>query len=317
MTYSFRPAQRSEAKPLIGLYSESGCGKTYSSLLLARGFVGPQGRIGMIETESGRGEAYADPREYPEIGGYDVLPLRTDFSPKAYGEALTAAEDAKLGALIIDSASHEWEGAGGVLSMAAALQASGKKGPLVWQQPKLDHQRHFMLRFMQTSVPLVILNMRAKYPMREVKNGNSKEWVRSEILDPKQADDILFEMFVHGWIGPDHNFNLTKCTAKSLEPVFRTGQPISLETGRSLAAWAAGAAPAVSISSPSNEAAKSDMAPSKLAELLMEAENAAKGGLSDLKRKWAQFNKDEKAALESHRPTLLETAKRSDETALA
>ncbi len=106
MTYQFRPATRSEAKPLIGLYSESGAGKTYSALLLARGYVGPEGRIGMIETESGRGEAYADPTEYPEIGGYDVLSLRDDFSPQAYGKAITAAEQAGLGALIIDSASH-------------------------------------------------------------------------------------------------------------------------------------------------------------------------------------------------------------------
>src|SRR5215472_5863573 len=58
MNPGFRPATRAEAKPLIGLYSESGCGKTWSALLLARGFAGPLGRIGMIETEAGRGEAY-------------------------------------------------------------------------------------------------------------------------------------------------------------------------------------------------------------------------------------------------------------------
>src|SRR5262245_20948635 len=113
MTFSFRPARRSEAKPLIGLYSESGCGKTWSALMLARGFVGPAGKIGMIETESGRGEAYADVLP----GGYDVLPIRENLSPENYGRALTIAEQAKFDALIIDSASHEWEGAGGVLGM--------------------------------------------------------------------------------------------------------------------------------------------------------------------------------------------------------
>ena len=72
MSFSFRPAERSQAKPLIGLYAESGCGKTYSALLLARGFVGSAGKIGMIETEAGRGEAYAD----IVPGGYDVASLR-------------------------------------------------------------------------------------------------------------------------------------------------------------------------------------------------------------------------------------------------
>jgi hypothetical protein len=304
MSYQFRPAQRSEAKPLVGIYSESGCGKTYSALLLARGFVGPQGKIGMIETESGRGEAYADPREYPEIGSYDALSLRQDFSPAAYGQAITAAEGAKLDALIIDSASHEWEGAGGVLSMAAANQASGKKGPLVWQQPKLEHQRQFMLRFMQTSVPLCILNMRAKYPMEEKVIGGEKKWVRSEKLEPKQADDILFEMFVHGWIGPDHKFNLTKCTAKSLEPVFKTGQMISVETGRALAAWASGAK-AAPVAEPKSEP---EGTPSYRNRILEEAEDAAAKGREAIKVFMGRISADSRASLEPHRQRLWDKA---------
>src|SRR5262245_38507303 len=133
MPGGFRLAERSQAKPLIGIYSESGCGKTKSALLLARGFVGPAGRIGMIATEGGRGEVYV---EEPPIGRYEVRPIRGNFSPEEYGKAITEAEQAKLDALIVDSASHEWEAAGGVLSMAADNQAKGTKGVLVWQQPK-------------------------------------------------------------------------------------------------------------------------------------------------------------------------------------
>lgn len=230
---AFRPATRSEAKPLIGLYAESGCGKTWSSLLLARGYVGPSGKIGMIETEGGRGEANVG-RE--PVGQFLVRPIRQNFSPQEYGKAITDAEAEGLDALIIDSASHEWEGAGGVLSMAAANQANGVKGVLVWQQPKIDHQRHFMLRLMQTPIPLVIVCMRAKYPME--KKGS--DWVRATTLDPKQADDILFEMFVHGWIGQDHKLHVTKYTLPELKTVVRDGEPITIETGQRLAAWAKG-----------------------------------------------------------------------------
>ncbi len=228
MAYQLRPASRSQAKPLIGLYAESGKGKTYSALLLARGFVGPEGRIAMIETESGRGEVYADD---PAIGGYDVLSLRETFSPAEYGAAITAAEQAKVNALIIDSASHEWEGAGGVLAMAAANQAAGKKGPIVWQQPKMDHQRHFMLRLMQTPVDIVIVCMRAKYVMREVPDPRSgkKVWARDEHLSPKQSEDILFEMMVHGWIDDAHALHVTKLTRKDLAEIFVDGQPITIE----------------------------------------------------------------------------------------
>jgi hypothetical protein len=239
-SFSFRPAQRSNTKPLIGIYSESGCGKTWSSLLLARGFVGPLGRIGMIETESGRGEIYVgvDP-----VGDYLVCPIREEFSAVNYGSAISAAETAGLDALIIDSASHEWEGVGGVLSQAADNEAAGRKGPLVWQKPKISHQRDFVLRVMQTPIPLVILNMRAKYTMEEKTVNGKKEWTRSQDLSPKQSEDILYEMFCHGWIGKDHAFHVTKYprVIGGFDQVLRDGEPITLETGRRLAAWASGA----------------------------------------------------------------------------
>ena len=237
---AFRTARRSEAKPLVGLYAESGKGKTWSALMLARGFVGPKGRIGMVETESGRGEVYADTLP----GGYEVLPLREDFSPRTFGEAITAAEAAGLDALIIDSASHEWEGVGGVLHMAAMNQEEGKKGPLVWQKPKIDHQRHFLGRLLQTPIKLVIVCMRAKYPMEETVKDGKKEWTRSKTLEPKQSEDILYEMMIHGWIDEEHRFNVTKYTRPDLAQVIKNHEPISIATGEALARWAHGGAAA-------------------------------------------------------------------------
>jgi hypothetical protein len=290
MNSAFRPATRSEAKPLIGLYAESGCGKTWSALLLARGFVGPNGKIGMIETEGGRGEANVgrDP-----VGQFLVRPIRGDFSPMEYGKAITDAENENLDALIIDSASHEWEGAGGVLAMAAANDAAGKKGVLVWQQPKINHQRHFMLRLMQTPIPLVIVCMRAKYPMEQ--NGNN--WVRSKVLEPKQAADILFEMFVHGWIDEAHNFHATKYTVPEVAAVIKDGEPISVTTGERLASWAkGGAAPAE----------QSDSEQIEAQDKILEA--AAKLGTASLAAQWKLVPAHLKTALESakdrrHKPT--------------
>ncbi len=295
-TFAFRPARRSNAKPLIGIYSESGCGKTYSALLLARGFVGPTGRIGMIETEAGRGEAYADKKDYPEIGGYEVLPLHDDFSPEAYGNAIGLAEKANppFDALILDSASHEWEGQNGVLQQAAAREASGVKGQLIWQKPKIDHQRHFMLRFMQTPIPLVILCMRAKYPME--KKGN--DWARSTKLEPKQSDDILFEMFVHGWIDADHKFHITRAGAKALEPVFGGGQPISLQTGEKLAAWSRG-----------------ERSEDRYTQLFHDAEDVAEKGLLKLKAWWKALPGDDYLLLKDQAKRLQGIAKKADQAA--
>lgn len=292
MTLTVRQARRSEAKPLIGLYAESGAGKTLSALYLARGFVGPTGKIGMIETESGRGEAHVDSIE----GGFEVISLRDDFSPRTFGEAFTLAEKSGWDALIVDSASHEWEGIGGVLHMAAENQAAGKKGPLVWQAPKIDHQRHFTGRLLQTPIKLVIVCMRAKYPMHEDQKNGKKEWVRSTVLEPKQSEDILFEMFVHGWIGrEDHAFHGTKYTRPELANIIRSGEPISVATGEALAKWAAGgkAEPSeykailLAIQAAENEAQIKSLKP-KIGKLTgMEREDAIKAAterLDDLKR---------------------------------
>lgn len=235
----FRPARRSEAKPLVVLYAPSGAGKTLSALLLARGFAGPKGRVGMIETESGRGEAYADdPRLAP---GYDVFSIRDTFGPEKYAEAIREAAAAKLDALVIDSGSHEWNAAGGVLDLAAQNQSAGKKGVLVWQQPKMQHQKNFVLPLLTTPIPLVILCLRAKYPMIEKKDASGKkEWIRSEELEPTQADDILFEAFVHGWIDREHRLHVTKLTRADLSTAIYDGEPITIETGARLAAWSRG-----------------------------------------------------------------------------
>lgn len=310
MNTAFRPATRSEAKPLIGLYAESGCGKTWSSLLLARGYVGPGGKIGMIETEGGRGEANVG---IEPIGQYLVRPIRKDFSSEEYGKAISEAEQENLGALIIDSASHEWEGIGGVLDKAAKNMAAGKKGPLVWQEPKISHSKNFMLRLMQTPIPLVIVCMRAKYPMMQVKKDGKMDWTRSETLEPKQADDILSEMFVHGWIDQEHKLHVTKYTLPELANIIKDGEPISIETGRALAQWAKGGS-----ASPGNNAAAT-AAPSKAPdatggaaepvapEMLLADDSltlAAKKGKSALHTAWLNLDKAEQRALKERLDTV-------------
>jgi len=245
-----RMAQRTNAKPLIGFYSPSGGGKTTTALLLARGFVGPNGKIAMIETESGRGEALVDAViDDQAIGKYRVWSLPEDdkeskregFSPKAYGKAIAGCEAAKVDALIIDSVSHEWEGVGGVLDMATHNQEAGAKSMQVWLKPKMEHSKHFMLKLTQTAIPLVIICMRAKYPMKEVVNDKGKkEWARMDKPEPKQSDDILFELFFHAWLDDEHKIRDAKYTVPSLAGIIKGGEVVTLETGKRLAIWAAG-----------------------------------------------------------------------------
>jgi hypothetical protein len=237
-TFDIRPANRKAIKPLIAMYSESGCGKTYSSLLLARGFVGPAGKIAMIDTESGRGELYADVLP----GGYDVLPLVAPYHPSRYSEALARVTSAGYNIVVVDSGSHEWEGTGGVLDLAAEIEERTKRPGLhCWRQPKMEHAK-FILSLLQSPITVIVC-LRAKYKSRQTKNDQGKTAiVKDEWTSPIQSEEFIFESTIHGEIMPDHSFRLTKCSHPALKDCFPVNTPITVTHGEKLAAWCEGAA---------------------------------------------------------------------------
>jgi len=233
MTFEIKPATRQGVKPLIGLFAESGCGKTMSALLLARGFVGPTGKVVLIDSESGRGNLYAD--VIP--GGYQTLELTEPFTPARYIEALKVVEDsgAKIG--IIDSVSHEWEGISGVLDMAAdSEEKSGRPGLHNWKQPKLEHAQ-FVQRMLRSPIPWVVC-MRAKYKTRQKKDERGKTQIlKDDFTSPIQAEDFIFEMTCHAEILQDHSLRLTKTGHPALAECFPKEGPLCIRHGELIAKW--------------------------------------------------------------------------------
>ena len=251
MTYDFKPATRQDSKVLIGLYGESGCGKTYSALVLGRGIAGENGKVAMIDTESGRGALYAD--VIP--GGYLHSELNEPFSPQRYIDAITAAEKAGFDVLIIDSMSHEWEGIGGVTDMAGDISRSVAKknaekwgkpfdwdGTIQfghWKEPKVEHKK-LMLKLLQTRMNIIVC-LRAQYKSRQVKNDKGKsEVIKDEFTTPIQSEHFIYEMTAHMEIKGDHAIRMTKCSHPDFKTCFENGKPITLETGRRIATWASG-----------------------------------------------------------------------------
>ncbi len=242
--FMIQKATRRGVIPIIGLYAESGCGKTMSALLLARGLVGPVGDIHLIDTESRRGSIYAD--VIP--GGYSVLDLDAPFTPARYIQALDAIYKAGAKVAVIDSASHEWEGMGGVLDMATDNeQRSGRAGLHNWKQPKFEHAKfvQFMLR---SPIPIVIC-IRAKYKTKQKKENNKTVIIKDEFTSPIQAEDFIFELTAHAEILPDHSINLTKCSHPELRKCFPEKGPITTQHGELIAKWClAGGQPVAAVS---------------------------------------------------------------------
>lgn len=292
---AIRPATRQGVKPLIGLYSESGCGKTYSALLLARGLVGPSGKIVMIDTESGRGSLYAD--VIP--GGYDVLELNDSFSPTAYVSAFKQVADSGAQVCVVDSASHEWEGLDGVMDIASRSAESRSQrfnrewdGAIQfgdWKQPKDEHKK-FVLWLLRSPMPVIVC-LRAKHKSHQVKGtpemaeqgiiqknqiGKSVV-VKDEFVTPIQAEDFIYEMTVHGEIHRDHSLHLKKWSHVSLKPCFPKGKPIEIRHGELLAQWCA---------NPGASPSSSTVSRNELAVKLWKLTEAVHGGDKAALRQW-------------------------------
>ncbi len=202
MTVEFRKAQRSQSKLRIGLAGPSGAGKTMSALKLARGIVGPSGRIAMIDTERGSGDLYAHLTEY------DIIGLTPPYAPKNYVEAIEAAEDAGYDIIIIDSLSHAWSDEGGLLDQADKLSAGGNRFT-AWASLTPQHRK--LVNGMLNSDCHIIATVRSKqeYAMeKDEKTGKSS--VKKLGMAPVQRDGMEYEFTVFMDIEQNHNAHTSK-----------------------------------------------------------------------------------------------------------
>ena len=172
MALEFRKATRRTVQLLISISSVSGGGKTFSALLLAAGLAGPDGRVGMIDTENGRGEMYADSPSIQAAlpNGYEYIRFDPPFTPERYIEHIKAAEAAGITVCVLDSTTHEWEGIGGVTDMAEKAEAKmGRFGK--WADPKIRHKK-FVYYCLSSSMTLIFC-LRAADKVKMFKRGEA------------------------------------------------------------------------------------------------------------------------------------------------
>ena len=159
----FHKAQRSRVFLKLAVTGPSGSGKSYSALRIARGLVGPEGKIAAIDTENGSLSLYDD------VENFDVADL-DDFSPEAYIAAIDAAVAAGYEVVIIDSFSHAWKF---ILDYKGSLDARGGNQMMNWKLPK-ERMEKLKQRVLQSKIH-VICNLRSKTEfVQNDKNGYIK-----------------------------------------------------------------------------------------------------------------------------------------------
>ena len=162
MTFNIIPAKRKSVPMLISLAGVSGVGqeRTPAPPARRRARRRPDGKVGFLDTENGRGSMYADS---PGImaalpDGYEIAEMREPFGPSRYSEAVEAFEKHGCKVLVIDSMTHEWEGYGGCSDIAENNKLRGMPN---WAKAKMEHKRMMNHLLASPDAHLIFLHPRA------------------------------------------------------------------------------------------------------------------------------------------------------------
>ncbi|WP_312090041.1 AAA family ATPase [Chryseobacterium sp.] len=159
-----KQSQRQQVKLRLGLSGASGFGKTKSALLLAYGMTQDWSKIAVIDTENSSASLYSD------LGSYNVLDLQAPYSPERYIQAIELCEKSGIEVIIIDSASHEWNGSGGCLEIHEKLGGRFQD----WANVTPRHQA-FINKILQSSCHVITTTRRKMdYSLDIGSNGKTK-----------------------------------------------------------------------------------------------------------------------------------------------
>lgn len=243
----FKPAVLEAVNLIIGLVAGTGGGKTYSGMRLASGMSRGK-RFAVVDTERDRAKHYA--RDF----AFDHHALRAPFRPERYAEAILAADAAGYPVIMVDSASHEWAGEGGILDWHEEELERMSKGDwqkreackmAAWIKPKMGHKK-MVQRLLQVRAH-VILCLRAEEKVEMVREDGKMKIVPKVSrtgLDgwiPICEKSLPFELTA--------SFLLTNDAPGVPKPIkleqqhralFPLDQPIDEKAGERIAAWAAG-----------------------------------------------------------------------------
>ena len=243
-----RKAQREGARLVIGVAGISGSGKTYTALQIAYGLANGDGnKVGFLDTENRRGSLYASDETYRNVAtslGMQALPdpfsiadLYAPFTPQRYKQAIEEFQAAGVEVLVLDSASHEYEGEGGYLEIRQPLP--GKFGNR--DNVASDEHKKFMRALLQSSMHIIVC-VRAREKVRIEKDSQNKTVYIPLGLQPIQHKDFMFEMTASVMMHDQGSRQeVLKCPAE-LQHILGRGQGyITAADGAELRAWVDGA----------------------------------------------------------------------------
>lgn len=216
-----RKSERKQAKIKLALQGSAGSGKTYSSLLLAKGLTGGDfTKIAIIDTENKSADLYA------HLGDYNVVSMDAPYSPERYIEAIELCERAGMEVILLDSISHCWD---------FLLEVhSNMPGNSFANWAKITPRQNTFINKILNSDAHIIATMRVKQDY--VLNQKNGKMVPEKVgLKAIQRNDLDYEFTIVFDIDTAHSAKATKDRTGLFvnSPEFK----ISSNTGKKIKAW--------------------------------------------------------------------------------
>ena len=195
-----RQASRKKAKIRLGLSAVSGGGKTYSALLIGKGLAnGDFSKVAIIDTENGSADLYS------HLGNYNVFTLKAPFSPERYIEAIKICQNAGMEVIIIDSITHEWDGVGGILSIADSMTGNSYTN---WGKITPRHNA-FIQAILQSNCHM-ITTVRRKQDYEMTTNSQGKLVPQKVGLKEVTREGFEYELTLNLELDTNHNASCSK-----------------------------------------------------------------------------------------------------------
>lgn len=213
----FVPAKKEKIYLRAAIVGTSGSGKTYTAMSIGSQLAALRGgKMAFIDTEGRSARKYADKFTF------DVLDLSKNFSPQEYINAINAAVVHGYAVIVVDSFTHAWNGAGGVLDIvdkAGAKMGGNKFAGWATGRPAQNSLAEAIL-----NAPIDIIGtMRSKTEwMIQPDPRTGKDKPVKVGLAPVQSDDFEYEFDVVMFMDMQHNINVTKTRCSELDGIENT-----------------------------------------------------------------------------------------------
>lgn len=220
----FKRAKRSKLKLKMLIAGPSGAGKTFSSLKLAKGFLGTLDNVGVIDTEKSA-------EIYDRLGNYGVVSFEPPFDPRRLIKLIDMSIEEKLDLLIIDSITKFWEGPGGMLNIHEAMGGKFQdwaKANVIWDS--------MIQKIVQSDIHIIAC-VRKKSD-HEIVEKNGKKVVEKMGLKNMIRDGFEYEFSC----GLDLNLDHVAQVSKDRTGIFESICPVMLSEshGEMLRRWCDG-----------------------------------------------------------------------------